>query len=201
MAVRNGAKKYFLRTPWTGFLCACGMRYCFTIPLLLLLACRQAPNRAMYSYTDSSGFALADTVRTAMNKDADRRQEMVAFAKTLIGTQYKFGCSAPDDGFDCSGFINYVFAHFGIAAPRSSVEFTNRCCDVGLEAAQPGDLILFTGTNSKVRTTGHIGMIVTNDTTGTTFIHASSGKEMQVMISTLNDSYKQRFIKVIRFVK
>lgn len=177
------------------------MRLCCTILLLLLLACRRVPDQLTYSYPDSSGFALADTINKVVNKDADLPQRMVAFAKTLIGTQYKFGCSAPAAGFDCSGFINYVFAHFNIEVPRSSVEFTNRCCDVALEKAMPGDLVLFTGTNSNVRTVGHIGMIVTNDTAGTTFIHASSGKEMQVMISPLSESYKARFVKVVRLIR
>lgn len=174
------------------------MRYYYAIALFLIVSCRRDAVPAYYSYPDSSGFALADTIRQAMNKDADLPQKMVAYAKTMIGTQYKFGCSAPSTGFDCSGFINHIFDHFNITVPRSSVDFTNAGETVALDAAMPGDLILFTGTDSKIRTVGHIGMVVGNDTSGISFIHASSGKEMQVIITPLNDMYMNRFVKIVR---
>ena len=48
--------------------------------------------------------------------------EILQFAKTLIGTPYLYASTDPTNGFDCSGFITYVFNHFTIAVPRSSVE-------------------------------------------------------------------------------
>lgn len=126
---------------------------------------------------------------------------MVAYAKTLLGTRYVFGCSAPSIGFDCSGFINHIFDHFNITVPRSSVDFTNAGTTIPLHEALPGDLILFTGTNSNLRAVGHIGMIVANNAEGIQFIHASSGKENAVIITTLDDRYMQRFVKVVRMEK
>lgn len=177
------------------------MRYCYIISIVLFLSCRQEPRSLPYSYSDSSGFALADTIHQVLNKDADLQLRIVEFARSLIGTKYQFGCASPAAGFDCSGFVNYVFGHFDIEVPRSSVEFTNKCCDVPLNESRPGDLILFTGTNSNIRTVGHIGIIVSNDSAGVQFIHASSGKEMQVMISRLKDAYTHRFVKVVRIVR
>src|SRR3954454_4435260 len=52
-------------------------------------------------------------------------QQVVEYAKTLIGIPYKYASTNPEQGFDCSGFITYVFSHFNIQVPRSSVEFTN----------------------------------------------------------------------------
>jgi len=49
----------------------------------------------------------------------------VGFAETLQGIPYKYGSTDPRIGFDCSGFISYVFNHFGISVPRSSREFTH----------------------------------------------------------------------------
>ncbi|HTB51312.1 MAG TPA: C40 family peptidase [Ferruginibacter sp.] len=125
-----------------------------------------------------------------------QRSDIVAFAKTLLGTTYKYGCSNPSEGFDCSGFVNYVYSHFNIKVPRSSVEFTNAGKEVSVADAKPGDLILFTGTDSDDRTVGHIGIVIENIDT-LKFIHASSGKVYSVVITPLNGYYQTRFIKIV----
>jgi cell wall-associated NlpC family hydrolase len=135
-----------------------------------------------------------------VNSDTTLPARIVAFAKTQLGIPYHYGCAAPSTGFDCSGFINYVYHHFNIEVPRSSVDFTNYGTTVPLEHSRPSDLILFTGTNSRVRTVGHIGIVVANDSSGVSFIHASSGKEEAVIVTRMNDRYKARFVKVVRIV-
>src|SRR5215218_2993379 len=50
------------------------------------------------------------------------RQQLLAFAESLIGTPYLYASTDPSKGFDCSGFITYVFNHFDIAVPRSSID-------------------------------------------------------------------------------
>jgi cell wall-associated NlpC family hydrolase len=144
---------------------------------------------------------VVDTIPVVMPTDTALSNRIVAFAKEQIGTPYRYGCMAPANGFDCSGFVSYVFDHFNIPVPRSSVDFTNKGKEVSLKNARPGDLILFTGTNSRIRVVGHIGIIVTNDTSGILFIHSSSGKEEAVTITQLNDRYKERFVKVIRIIE
>jgi cell wall-associated NlpC family hydrolase len=127
-----------------------------------------------------------------------RPSDIVAFAKTLIGTPYVYGSTDPKVGFDCSGFITYVFNHFSIKVPRSSVDFTNVGTPVDESKALPGDLILFTGTNIYERQVGHMGIVVSNDKDGLQFIHSTSGKLMSVTITPLSDYYRTRFVKVIR---
>ena len=123
--------------------------------------------------------------------------ELVAFAQTLIGIPYKYASTDPSQGFDCSGFITYVFSHFNIVVPRSSIDFTNVGKDVGLQHATEGDLILFTGTIDSIRIVGHMGIVTENENT-LKFIHSTSGKANGVTISELNEYYKKRFVKVIR---
>ena len=126
-------------------------------------------------------------------------QEVVTFANTLMGTPYRYGSIDPLVGFDCSGFITYVFSHFKIKVPRSSVDFTNVGKQVEVAEAKPGDIILFTGTNPSERTVGHMGIInqvINNE--DVEFIHSSSGKAYGVTLSSLSPSYKLRFVKVIR---
>jgi cell wall-associated NlpC family hydrolase len=123
---------------------------------------------------------------------------LIAFAKTLIGTPYQYGSTNPKVGFDCSGFITYVFNHFSIPVPRSSIDFTNVGKDVPVADAKPGDLILFTGTDSTERHVGHMGIVLDNQNNQLQFIHSTSGKKYGVTITPFNDYYHSRFVKVIR---
>lgn len=177
------------------------MRCPYVILLLLLLSCTRDPAQADHASNDSTCALPVDTAHIANTGDSVSSNDVVAFAKTLIGTPYKFGCTAPNTGFDCSGFISYVFSHFNIAVPRSSVDFTNEGRSIPLEKARPGDLILFTGTNSNIRTVGHIGLVVAHDIAGIRFIHSSSGSENAVIITQLDERYMRRFVKVVRILK
>ncbi len=125
-------------------------------------------------------------------------EEVIAFAKTLIGIPYKYSSTDPAQGFDCSGFITYVFNHFNIAVPRTSAGFTNVEKEIKPEDTKPGDIILFTGTDSTIRDVGHMGIIVSAENKEFQFIHSTSGKANGVTITPLNDYYLGRFVKVIR---
>jgi cell wall-associated NlpC family hydrolase len=126
--------------------------------------------------------------------------ELVNFAETLIGIPYRYGSTNPAVGFDCSGFITYVFNHFRIKVPRSSIDFTNVGKEIPIQSAKRGDIILFTGTDSTERFVGHMGIIVSNTDT-LKFIHSTSGKQYGVTITPLNKYYQGRFVKTLRVFK
>ena len=123
---------------------------------------------------------------------------VVTFAKTLIGTRYKYGSADKEQGFDCSGFITYVFSHFGIKVPRSSIDFTNAGKEVPLKDSRKGDLILFTGSDASSGVVGHMGIISQHKNGKLYFIHSASGNSKGVMISDMNSYFTPRFVKVIR---
>lgn len=125
-------------------------------------------------------------------------QQVVDFAKTLIGVPYKYASTDPKVGFDCSGFITYVFSHFNIIVPRSSIDFTNVGTEISSSEAKPGDLILFTGTDSTEKFVGHMGLVVTNQNNQLEFIHSTSGKKYGVTITPFSDYYHSRYMKTIR---
>jgi cell wall-associated NlpC family hydrolase len=125
-------------------------------------------------------------------------QEIVEYAKTLIGTKYQYGSTDPAVGFDCSGFITYVFRHFNIQVPRSSIDFTEVGRTADLDSVRPGDLILFTGTDSTERHIGHMGIITSNQGGVVEFIHSTSGKQYGVTITPLSRYYLGRFMRVAR---
>jgi cell wall-associated NlpC family hydrolase len=143
-----------------------------------------------------------DTLLLPPSKGIDTRNinpnDLISFAETLMGTPYVWGSTDPKVGFDCSGFITYVFSHFNISVPRSSIDFTNVGKAIPVEEAKRGDIILFTGTNPMERHVGHMGLIVSNADT-LKFIHSTSGKAMGVTITPLSSYYQSRFVKAIRF--
>ncbi len=157
----------------------------------------QAPDSIVLK-KDSSAVLLnfSDSIQTKNIKPF----ELIAFAQQWMNVKYKYASSDPAEGFDCSGFISFVFNHFNIAVPRSSVEFTNKGFAVEEAQSKPGDLILFTGTDSTIRIVGHMGIIVSN-TDSLRFIHSSSGKADGVTITALNNYYRGRFVSVRRIFK
>lgn len=151
-----------------------------------------------------AGFGDLDTIHKnqlplpagAIDTKGVQPQTLTGFAKTLIGVPYLYGSTDPAKGFDCSGFITYVFNHFDIAVPRSSIDFTNVGKEVSAAGAKEGDLILFTGTDSTERFVGHMGIVISNSDT-LRFIHSTSGKNWGVTITALNDYYKKRYVKTV----
>jgi cell wall-associated NlpC family hydrolase len=127
-----------------------------------------------------------------------KAEELVSFAKTLLGIPYRYGSVKKENGFDCSGFVNYVFNHFQIKVPRTTAEFTNVGKEVSIKESKVGDLILFTGSNAKTGIVGHMGIIIKNKKNNFTFIHAASGKGGGVIVSEMNAYFIPRFVKVIR---
>ncbi len=185
----------------------------FIFITLLVLSCEQSKNNVSVEKDTNSVIAKVDTGNIPANDppvknatkiwvaDIDRKkitpQELVGFAKTLIGIPYKYASTDPTIGFDCSGFITFVFNHFDIVVPRSSIDFTDIGNKVDLANAKEGDLILFTGTVDSIRTVGHMGIVTENIDT-LKFIHSTSGRANSVTISNFTDHYKNRFVKVIR---
>ncbi len=129
--------------------------------------------------------------------ETSRREEIVAFAKKYMGTKYCYAGGSPEKGFDCSGFVNFVFKHFDIDLPRSSSGFTNIGKPLKPEEFQVGDVLVFYGYRDN-KSVGHVGIVYEANGMKSKFIHASSGKEMAVTISELgSDMYTKRFYKCI----
>jgi cell wall-associated NlpC family hydrolase len=125
--------------------------------------------------------------------------EVTDFAETLIGVKYTYGSTIKEKGFDCSGFINYVFYNFNIRVPRVTVDFTSVGKEVPIADCRRGDLILFTGSDENSGVVGHMGIITQNKNGVVEFIHASTSRG--VMISGMNSYFVPRFVKVIRVFK
>ncbi len=178
----------------------------YKLLVLLLFACKNPGKPSAVNYTlADSGTHLSKINKSSDTKASDRIEtgnvnpaQIVSFAQSLKGIPYKYGSTDPSQGFDCSGFITYVFNHFKINVPRSSVEFTTVPKEIKLREAKAGDIILFTGTDSTKRVVGHMGIFVNQPGEEHVFIHATSGKAYSVTETPLNAYYQGRFVKAIR---
>jgi cell wall-associated NlpC family hydrolase len=164
---------------------------------ILLLCALVIAGETLYAETAKKDF-IAKRALCMTFKQAVDPTELVAFAQKLLGIPYKYGGSNPELGFDCSGFVNYVFKSFHFSVPRSSSAFSKYGEKISLEKASLGDLILFRGTNPKTKSIGHIGIIVSKAGEPVRFIHASSGKTRCVTETPLDTRYQKRFVKVVR---
>ena len=137
-----------------------------------------------------------------LNTDSVSADSLISFAKTLLNTPYRAASSDPARGFDCSGFVSFVFKNFDVKVPRSSSEFNGVGEPIDLADAKPGDIVLFTGTKSHhPHSIGHVGIVFSNDDGQLTFIHSTSGKEYCVTVSAMDETYQRRFVKAVRLLK
>lgn len=100
--------------------------------------------------------------------------DMISYAKKFLGTRYVRGGKSPK-GFDCSGFTSYVFSQFGYSLKASSAAQYGQGEKLSRDEVCPGDLLFFTGRNSRSGRVGHVGIALSNDpeTGEITFIHAA----------------------------
>lgn len=111
--------------------------------------------------------------------------------KEVVGTPYRYG-GTTTAGFDCSGFILYVFNKFNLDLPRTSDSQAKQGTPIAKEDLNLGDLVFF---NTNGRGISHAGIYVGDNQ----FAHSSSSKG--VKISNLSESYYQnRYVTARRVV-
>ena len=126
-----------------------------------------------------------------------RREAVIDFAKNFLGKPYCYSCSNPDKGFDCSGFVQYVYKNFNISVPRSSTQYVAIGASLKPEDFKIGDVLVFYGYRNST-SIGHVGIICEANGMSSKFIHSSSGKVKGVVISELSsEMYTRRFYKCI----
>ncbi len=142
-------------------------------PFFLLLAALALPARAEPPVPPAAdAAALSGT-----------RGDLTLYALSLNGTAYRYGGNDPDSGLDCSGFVGHVFREVaGLDLPRSAQAISRLGRKIGIEELKPGDLVFF---NTLRRAFSHVGIYLGNQQ----FIHASSSKTGDVMISSLREAY------------
>lgn len=124
----------------------------------------------------ASDITETEEVNTVVNKG----EEVVDYAKTLLGKDYVYGDVGPNS-FDCSGFTQYVYNKFGINLLHSASAQANIGTTVSKSDLQLGDMVFFSQGESSI---GHVGIFVGNNS----FIHAANPQK-GVVITSLADGY------------
>lgn len=125
--------------------------------------------------------------KTALDSDSNSSwtstaQEIILHALSQTGVKYKYGGINPDSGFDCSGFVRYVFQEAAnLTLPHGASAMSQVGKKVNEKELQPGDLVFF---NTMKSVYSHVGIYVGNNR----FIHAPSAGS-SISVSDMNDSY------------
>ncbi|WP_343227526.1 C40 family peptidase [Rhodanobacter sp. 7MK24] len=122
---------------------------------------------------------------------SDLRKSLIDLAMNLRNVRYVRGGKSPSTGFDCSGFVRYVFAHaIGVQLPANSASQFLDGLKVNRADMKPGDLVFFHTGGRRHGGISHVGIYISNGQ----FIHAPTyGKRVQ--ISSLDEAYwAKRFV-------
>lgn len=140
----------------------------------------QASDKEPIFYTRGISTGVAPSAEALQSKvDNIARQRIVNTAKQYIGAPYVWGGTSPK-GFDCSGFVQFVFAKHDVSLPRTSSQQWGVGSWVSRENLRPGDLVFF---NTNGQGVSHVGIYIGNGQ----FIHSSSSRG--IMISELSNRY------------
>lgn len=165
------------------------MRFCFYL-LLVVASSACAANPATPAKSD---LALERQPQPASTSIADidqsswpeRAREVLLNALSLTGVRYQYGGNSPESGFDCSGFVRYVYQQAAnLSLPHGARAISQLGKTIPKHELQPGDLVFF---NTLRSTFSHVGIYLGNNR----FIHSpSSGGGVRV--ENMQDGYWQK---------
>jgi cell wall-associated NlpC family hydrolase len=133
--------------------------------LILLLVLAMALLVALIRPLPGHADAMASATKKLSHKNRHRLRRhhhiarhslgtrVVNYARRFVGVPYAWGGSSPSSGFDCSGFVRFVYQHFGISLPHSSYGDLEQGRAVLRKYLKPGDLVFFAGAS-------HVGIYV-----------------------------------------
>ena len=134
----------------------------------------------------------APVAETRADVGATVGEQLVATAKQYLGYKYAWGGISPETGFDCSGFVNYIYNLYGYKMNRVAQSiYGNDGVSVSKDELRPGDLLFF-GSGGYV---GHVGIYAGNDQ----MVHSSS-YDTGVIVSELQGYYYRTLVGAKRII-
>ncbi len=130
----------------------------------------------------------AESLKKSVNPDS-----LLHFAQLHLGTPYRLSGKSTK-GFDCSGFVHYVYKKFEVTVPYSCPAISSVCSEkIKRSDVQKGDLLFFKGSNLNSKAIGHIAIVYAVEDGKIKMIHSC---RRGVILETLNESsyYKARYL-------
>lgn len=162
----QGFSQVLLNMGWTVF---GGLRFIRVLTILigtsLIFGCASTPKPAPQPTPSKTSINL----------------QVVRDALSLKGISYQYGEETPERGFDCSGFVQYVYGQHGINLPRTAYEMAASLPALDETLREPGDLVFF---NTTGKPYSHVGIYLGRNL----FVHASSAQG-EVLVSELDTPY------------
>ena len=150
-----------------------------TISAILIALCALA---APAWADETKAVQLPDSL---MSRAVSNAESTLDLALDFIGVRYKRGGSSPETGFDCSGFVKYLYDEtLGLVLPHNAKAIAQQGERVEKTELQPGDLVFF---NTMRRAFSHVGIYLGNNQ----FIHAPRSGT-RVRIEDMTDRYWSR---------
>ncbi len=150
------------------------------------LLLRRSANNTVASSSDVQSLRRQVLPARSLEADAAWARGIIGTAKQYLGAPYRYGGTAPS-GFDCSGFVMYVFGQHGMSLPHSSRAQFDTGVPVDRSELSPGDLVFFmTGGSSRIN---HVGIYIGDGS----FIHASTNKGITIT-SLADDTYASQYV-------
>ena len=171
----------------------CGLVFCTTVAVSApveddldrMLKERGLINQITDQLSQQISNQLSGPLQTARNTFGGKASELVIQAMGLLGVPYKRGGISEEKGFDCSGFVRYMFEKsVGLLLPRRAEDQAKVTEEINRSELKPGDLVFF---NTMKRTFSHVGIYVGDGK----FIHAPRpGKSVRV--DDMREAYWQK---------
>ncbi len=166
------------------------LRYALVCLMLLASGCAGGHSSQGVKY---SGKNTKTYTRLPMRVHEDKLMELLENISSLFGIAYQYG-GTTRRGFDCSGFVNYIYQKtFNARLPRTSRDLARIGRKVPIKKLRRGDLVFFRINGSHI---DHVGIYLDSDL----FAHASSSRG--VTMGNLNNRYyKKHFVKGVRLLE
>ena len=146
-----------------------------------------AADFSLFSFSDDAeNNAPEAPVEAAPSRSANSwsatAQEIILSALSQTGVKYSYGGNSPEGGFDCSGFVRYVFQQAAnLTLPHGARAISQLGQTVTQRELKPGDLVFF---NTVRSTFSHVGIYIGNNR----FIHSPSAGSA-ISVTDMGDSY------------
>ena len=181
------------------------MRRPYLLFVLPFVACLFSPRLGEAQMSDLSEVFIdldSESISGVAEEDTLARTNTVLSATIIgeamkyIGTPYRWGGKTPA-GFDCAGFVRYVYSKFGLTLSPSAPSQVREGTRLKNDEIQPGDLVFYGGSRNR-KSVGHVGLVTEVNSEGFKFVHASN---TGVRVSSSNEPYyRSRYICACRVI-